>query len=214
MPQNDPTGPEAGYKSVAAAIIRYFLDFPNRWAALYQDVNAARGGLLAAVVLGWLFEFLFGLGTQPTILSALRVFCVLWFVSGAAFFVGTIAGFLFGIPRTRSGTFVDPSSVVYRYSDNTNLEEVSDWLTKIIVGISIAEFGTIVHFIGDIGNEVGQTINIEAGGKSMAIGSMIIGFACGFLFYYMWARVILHQTLEKLKAAPEPTQKQQDQPPK
>src|SRR4051812_47035222 len=49
---------------------------------------------------------------------------------------GVILGFLFGIPRTdKKESPTEEERILY--IDNTNLEEISDWLTKIIVGLSL-----------------------------------------------------------------------------
>jgi hypothetical protein len=60
----------------------------------------------------------------------LEVFSVGVIVFAAAFAVGALVGFLFGIPRRlqREGLSapIGPSLVV-----NTNLEQIFDWLTKI-----------------------------------------------------------------------------------
>src|SRR6202043_965823 len=63
-------------------------------------------------------------------------------IAGSAYFTGGIVGFLFGIPRTVQGSA--PSEKASQYKTNTNLEQVSDWLTKIIVGIGLVQIGHIV----------------------------------------------------------------------
>jgi hypothetical protein len=167
-------------------------------------------------------ELLYGL-TLRGFVGGLRVFCILWFASGAAFFVGTIGGFLFGVPKARTepggaersaskrGTYTEPSVaenssnaptpsealIQDLYRDNTNLEEVSDWLTKIIIGIGLVEFNQITTLLGQIGDRVGTAVDPTGyyGGKVIAVGSIVIGFATGFLYYYVWARLILRRSL-------------------
>ena len=38
------------------------------------------------------------------------------------------------------------------YTDDTNLEDASDWLTKIIVGLGLVQFGEFTAFIGAMGD--------------------------------------------------------------
>jgi hypothetical protein len=66
---------------------------------------------------------------------------------------GALVGFLFGIPRVEqadrrpeSGSPQGPTPALaglyqedYRQRVNTNLEQISDWLTKIIVGLGLVE---------------------------------------------------------------------------
>src|ERR1700693_2432800 len=58
--------------------------------------------------------------------------------SAASVGVGWVLGFLFGLPRCIEKP-EDPG--LLGYLSNTNLLDVSDWLTKIIVGISLVQIG-------------------------------------------------------------------------
>jgi hypothetical protein len=69
---------------------------------------------------------------------------LLW--SLAALAVGSMIGFLFGVPRVLQVDARDPAAskksesardASYRIEVNTNLEQISDWLTKIIVGLGL-----------------------------------------------------------------------------
>ena len=79
-------------------------------------------------------------------------------LAGGSLLIGALLGFLFGVPRSAppsegktakskdrtedrtepAGDAPDPN----RYRPNTNLEEVSDWLTKILVGVGLTQLGT------------------------------------------------------------------------
>jgi hypothetical protein len=61
-------------------------------------------------------------------------------VAGAAALAGGVIGFLFGIPRTVPGASA-PGATGTQYQGNTNLEQISDWLTKILVGIGLVQIG-------------------------------------------------------------------------
>jgi hypothetical protein len=54
-------------------------------------------------------------------------------IAGAAAVIGGVAGFLFGIPLTSKQRAAGANDS--QYEPNTNLEQASDWLTKIIVGL-------------------------------------------------------------------------------
>ena len=73
---------------------------------------------------------------------------VLWAL--AYFTVGATIGFLFGIPRvlqqdvtparsSDAGAAPSVTSATYNLRVNTNLEQISDWLTKIFVGLGLVE---------------------------------------------------------------------------
>ena len=127
-------------------------------------------------------------------MEVFRVFALLWSTSAAAFFAGTIVGFLFGLPKSESSR---EATVVPSPIDNTNLQEVSDWLTKIIVGVGLVEFGQITAWVVDIGSAIGLTVGESTGGREIAIAGLIYGFVCGFLYYYLWARLWLFDLLKK-----------------
>src|SRR5690242_20291768 len=59
------------------------------------------GGFLTATLIGWGIELFYGF-TLAGFVGGIRIFCLLWFASGAAFFVGTIGGFLFGVPKAKT----------------------------------------------------------------------------------------------------------------
>jgi hypothetical protein len=50
----------------------------------------------------------------------------------ASLLVGGLAGFLFGVPRWRASGELGATAERGRFLPNTNLEQVSDWLTKIL----------------------------------------------------------------------------------
>lgn len=64
-------------------------------------------------------------------------------LSGASLFLGLLLGFLFAIPKSsknrKNGGSTDqsPESNDSLYLINSNLEEISDWLTKMLVGIGL-----------------------------------------------------------------------------
>jgi len=73
-------------------------------------------------------------------------------VSSASFAGGAAIGFLFGLPRAEKYRFinkvdVDHNAKEYGYGDNTNLEEVSDSLTKIMVGLTLIKLNTIIGWL-------------------------------------------------------------------
>src|SRR5690242_13002216 len=72
-------------------------------------------------------------------------------IGTATLSVGGLLGFLFGIPRTtRPRPSEAPGSDDGRrdmsttpYEPSNNLEQVADWLTKILVGVGLVELGTL-----------------------------------------------------------------------
>jgi hypothetical protein len=159
-------------------------------------------------VVPWQLSLAIGIGVIVLITYAaarekerVATFVILFMLSGAAFLIGCLVGFLFGIPKSRTdGSSRIPESReaaerdAERYSDNANLEEVSDWLTKIIVGLGLAEFAKFTGFLGFIGESTRAVLGDP--GVLVLQGSILFFMVLGFIFCYLWTRVgfygILH----------------------
>ncbi|MGC1853066.1 MAG: hypothetical protein WA687_11565 [Solirubrobacterales bacterium] len=120
------------------------------------------------------------------------IFAVSTLVAACAFAVGSLLGFLFGIPQyfanadaANSGTG-KPS-----YQPNTNLTQVSDWLTKIIIGVGLVEFRQLTQSIGNLGDELAPSLGSDPTGKSFAIALVVGFFVIGFLVGYLYTRLRL-----------------------
>jgi hypothetical protein len=162
-------------------------------------------------------------------------------VAAAALFVGGLLGFLFGIPRTLQRPNSTPPTTNTNSADaasqsgatefqaNTNLEQISDWLTKILVGVGLTqvrEIGaklqslswTVARGLGDVSaNCVQQSPGCD--NNSFAMGLILFFLIVGFLFSYLWTRLYLpgafrkadRQELDELRAGVEEiTQKVND----
>lgn len=99
-------------------------------------------------------------------------------------------GFLFGVPKVVSNP-VNTASQSNRYKVNTNLEEISDWLTKIILGLGLVHVEKVIRFIGSLGEQVATAIGTAQGAKAIAVSAMVYGFVCGFIVVYIWTRTSL-----------------------
>jgi hypothetical protein len=133
-------------------------------------------------------------------------------VSSAAGLVGAFLGFLFGMPRDLSGRQALPRppedagtnlpATVSKAAAmengrfawaNNNLVEVSDWLTKIIVGIGLVEFREIVPWVGSISLTAGAAAGFIGPSAQATFGVSVIlaTFVYGFLLAYIYARTII-----------------------
>ncbi len=104
-------------------------------------------------------------------------------VAGAASLAGGIVGFLFGIPRTIQGTAAPAEGTQYqRY---TNLEQVSDWLTKIIVGVGLVQLGRALPGLARLGTNLRAPLGGLASSSAFGLGLILSYLALGFLFLYL-----------------------------
>jgi hypothetical protein len=119
------------------------------------------------------------------------VFALSMLIAACAFSLGALLGFLFGIPQyfAKGG---DPSAAAKAsYQPNTNLTQVSDWLTKIIIGVGLVQFGQLTHTIGDLGDELASSLGGDPTGQPFAIALVVGFFVIGFLVGYLYTRLRL-----------------------
>src|ERR1700753_3227754 len=74
--------------------------------------------------------------------------CMIW--SLACLISGVAIGFLFGIPKIQQGLKTgnsDKDEPNYQLHVNSNLTEISDWLTKIIVGLGLIKLSKLPPYL-------------------------------------------------------------------
>lgn len=105
--------------------------------------------------------------------------------------VGTLIGFLFGIPRTLQDEKLlasDGSS----QSVNTNLEQISDWLTKILVGVALTQLHSLRGELTQLANYFAI-----AGAPSVTLAIVLNFGIAGFFSGYLLTRLFLAGAFEE-----------------
>jgi hypothetical protein len=109
-------------------------------------------------------------------------------VAGASAFAGGVLGFLFAIPRTIQGTPAQ-GATGQQYKGNTNLEEISDWLTKILVGVGLVQIGRAPGALGRLAAHLKPGFGGTDSSAAFALAVMIFFAVVGFLYTYLWTRI-------------------------
>jgi len=113
-------------------------------------------------------------------------------VAAGAFVAGGLLGFLFGIPRSLAGPEgADDKAGAGTYRPNTNLEQISDWLTKILVGVGLVQATTLARHAGDLVTFLGPALGGDALGESFAGATLVVFSVSGFLTFYLITRLYL-----------------------
>lgn len=121
----------------------------------------------------------------------------------ASFMVGGLLGLIFGIPRYAASAadreVVDNASGIVKYRANTNLEQISDWLTKILVGIGLTQFRSIGQAFVSVAQALGEALTgTESTSATMLAGAAMLSSAIpGFIFFYLWSRVYLPEIFRR-----------------
>jgi hypothetical protein len=116
-------------------------------------------------------------------------------LSAAAFLAGAVPGFLFGIPHMVQGATSSTSEA--QYQGNTNLEQVSDWLTKIIVGVGLVQIGRVLPALGRLASNLRAPLGGQASSAAFGLGTAIAYALLGFFFVYLWSRVVFTPQLNR-----------------
>lgn len=153
-------------------------------------------GLVAIVVFALQFE----------LKQIAMIISVGFMAAGASLLLGALLGFLFGIPRTLQtsrevgeGTVDGIGSLKHfdnlpQYQPNTNLEQISDWLTKILIGIGLANLGQIGNGLMEVANLIKPGLGNQDTSLSFAVGLLLYYLVTGFILGYLWTRLSLAGT--------------------
>jgi CheY-like chemotaxis protein len=106
--------------------------------------------------------------------------------------VAGVLGLLFGLPRTRTGYSAESSE---RFTTSSALEQVSDWLTKILVGAGLVELTKLPRAIGTLGGYLGKGMTVP-NPSAFATTAVVYGAGLGFSTAYLWSRLRLRLLLE------------------
>jgi tetratricopeptide (TPR) repeat protein len=140
--------------------------------------------------------------------------------AGAAWLTGALLGFIFGVPHTQENAVGED-----RYLPGTSLEEISDWLTKMIVGVTLTQLSNIPGKLGSLATYIAQGMLSNAAGipysdlhaievnRAFALAVCIYFSVDGFLFGFLWARLYLlraYRDADQTREVKNETRKAQD----
>jgi hypothetical protein len=103
----------------------------------------------------------------------------LWAMASVA--AGALVGFIFGVPKwTRPKTITSQRE---RYEPNTNIEKLSDWLTKMLVGVGLVEFHELGPLINRMSDRMTAGLALRGGAKRSALEAHALGNAIIVYFF-------------------------------
>lgn len=122
-------------------------------------------------------------------------------VAVASAMTGAVIGFLFGLPRAgkagtgeagqQGGGAPNGGTNQADIRPNTNLEDISDWLTKILVGVGLVQLGSMADGLQRLVNYVSGSLGSGPGAGPVG-GALIVVYAtAGFLLSFLFARTEL-----------------------
>ena len=126
-------------------------------------------------------------------------------IAGAFYGVGGLTGFLFGIPKMIQNNHIEANSLGENESNvahNDNLVQISDWLTKIIVGVGLTQLNYIAPALYEVGKKLGTTIlgfdhrGNDDFGTNTSIAIILYFTILGFMMVYTWTRLHFYRVLK------------------
>jgi hypothetical protein len=129
--------------------------------------------------------------------DGLKTWCVSLVAMSAAFLGGTLLGFLFALPRSEKAAEIEHNSKSYMLvRPNTNLEDVSDWLTKIVVGLTLVQLNKIPGLATNLFSWVGSGLG-QGESASVFAGSLIVySSAAGLMQAWIATRLFIIQWMQ------------------
>jgi tetratricopeptide (TPR) repeat protein len=134
-------------------------------------------------------------------------------MAGMFLLIGIFLGLLFGIPRALQEKNPEESSdtqstqdksaeksgnkEVINYLPNTNLEQISDWLTKILVGVGLTQIGQISQALKDYASYTQAGLGNFSNSYQFSIGLLFYYSISGFLIGYLFTRLHLPRALRR-----------------
>jgi tetratricopeptide (TPR) repeat protein len=117
--------------------------------------------------------------------------------------LGGLLGFLFGIPKAaklqNQSEGANNGKYRERYVENTNLEDISDWLTKIIIGVGLVELSKIPQLLNQYAKMIAPALGGIPSSEGFALAISTYYSVIGFFFVYLATRAYMESGLEYLK---------------
>jgi hypothetical protein len=123
--------------------------------------------------------------------SPFEVWSIAFMVTAATYLAGNLLGFLFALPRS-AGVGL-PKEGLSDVQPNTNLEDVSDWLTKIVVGVTLVELNRLLPALLKLFANVGIALGGQKSATVFAGCIIVYSFAAGLMTAWIATRLFIIQ---------------------
>lgn len=120
--------------------------------------------------------------------------------------LGGLLGFLFGVPRApqsdalKNGRSQEgaPTGPGVQLAVNTNLEQISDWLTKLLVGLGLVELREIPVLLRRMTSLIAPVICVDGQpAEVLSLAIILSSSIFGFSFAYMATRLYLARAFKQ-----------------
>jgi len=184
--------------------IRYWFMPEQQKNVVTKHSAGALPVLFLSVIAGFAGIVLFAIQSEN---NSVGIASVGLMVAASSLVIGGLIGFLFGIPRTQDCDYSVTTKKAENTQDNrergsdfrpnTNLEQISDWLTKILVGVGLTQLSQISQELDNAANTIQSGLGGTPQHHVLALAILTYYPVCGFLAGYLWTRLYLPCELTK-----------------
>jgi hypothetical protein len=154
-----------------------FLKTPKSDRYTWTGIMVAFGGIIGLVFVG-IYFYTKGINGLSAMMWSLTYMVI-----------GTLVGFIFSVPKliSDSPTGVPPAGTNIakkKVEENTNLTQISDWLTKVLIGAGLVEMKEIPPFIHQVATVMGK--GIAGTSNPTVVDDITVMCAAIILFFLSW----------------------------
>jgi hypothetical protein len=157
-----------------------------------------------ALILGFFACLQFGNTIAGDGRQRLAVSLTSFAVYSAAAVVGASLGFIFGLPRPYDQESSQVRQEVVTQSkpyflSNSNLIKVSDWLTTIVVGLTLVNLRSFQPAVARLAETLSAPLGGEAHSSIVGVSLALIGLLVGFVCCYLWTAIQVRNLFEQVE---------------
>lgn len=154
----------------------------------------------AGFAFGLVLIVLFTCSAAKSWCEGLSLFGRIALLAAAAWVTGGFLGFLLGIPRVRSGQQVamtERQQELQNFAPNTNLEQISDWLTKILIGATLVNLRDFSNFLWNLAGLASADLAEVSGAQITMLAVIVFYLLCGLIWGYLWSSIRIIRALSE-----------------
>ena len=125
--------------------------------------------------------------------NGLAIFGMAMLLGLTALLAGGLLGFLFGIPRQLQEARGADKTLV---RGNTNLAQISDWLTKLLIGVGLTQVLQVPTQLQHLAEFLSPALGGVASSPVFALGLLGYFSISGFLIGYLSTTLLLGRAIE------------------
>ena len=192
------------------------IEKPPKREDLSESVLHTLRYLFGSIMVGLLLTIAAGTyGAGPSVVAlGWGISVAIWGIGFLA--VGALVGFLFAIPRAVHDKRTDEGRAVAgattsamgnptpalapsasSYFVNNNISEISDWLTKIIVGLGLVQLHKIPALLGGLATFMASSSGDAPRAAALSVSVFVYFTPIGFLTGYLVMRLVLQSDFMK-----------------